>query len=157
MELYWLSASRGEWGGTPAPGESGDSPGAPEHALTIPILCPACAKLCMRGTSCLFALEKWTKSMSLWSPLCPGFFPWSPAGCLAPCSKGQSSLASHGSWACSGVGGCVQPWPSKAVGLQLLSPPVPGDELGPCTRHCPSVTPLCVPVSLQEQAVQWLC
>lgn len=54
-------------------------------------------------------------------------------------------------------GGCVQPWPSKAVGLQLLSPPVPGDELGPCTRHCPSVTPLCVPVSLQEQAVQWLC
>lgn len=129
MELYWLSASRGEWRGTPAPAErGGESAGVPKHGLTIPILCPARAKIVNERHILSLCSLKLTKGESLWPSLLSWLLPWSPEG--FPLRLGLCS------W-----GWCVESWPSEAVGLQLLAQQSAGNPLG--AHCCPSLTSLC--------------
>lgn len=97
MELYWLSASRGEWRGTPTPaGESGESTGAPEHALTIPILSPARAKIVPRRhilPLCSLKIDK--ARISLASPAVLASFPGHQWGAWPPAQRANPARPPH--------------------------------------------------------------
>lgn len=97
MELYWLSASRGEWRGTPAPaGESGESTGA----LTIPVFGPARAKIVHeRHILPLCSLKIHKAHISLASPAVLASFPGHQQGARPLAQRADPAQPLHKTWA----------------------------------------------------------
>lgn len=186
MELYWLSASRGEWRGTRGPQErvasTGGSQACPCGSHPKSCTCQGC--VCVSGCgwrgeeACWFTKSRISpldeplhKSRIL--PLCSLKIDEAPISVASPAVL--ASFPAH-PW---GAGLLLQetkpacpppPMPGSAPGAAALglgpvrlrdcgsSPStVPGSEPGPCTGSSPSLTSFCFAVTLQEQAVQRLC
>lgn len=185
MELYWLSASRGEWRGTRALQErlasTGGSRACPCGSHHKSCTCQGCARVSGCGwwgeEACWFTrsqisplAEPLHKSRIL--PLCSLKIDKAPISVASPAVPASFPAPLWGAGLL--LEETNQPGPptspgsppgAAALGLgpvrlwDCSSSPstVPGSELGPCTGSSPSLTSFCFVVTFQEQAVQRLC
>ena len=149
MELYWLSASRGEWRGTRAPQErvasTGGSQACPCGSHPKSCTCQGCA--CVSGCGWRGEEACWlTKSrispldeplhksrilplcslkideapISVASPAVLASIPAHPWGAGPLLEETKPAWPPHNARLCS-WGCCVGSWPSEAAGLRLLA------------------------------------